>query len=116
MKHRAMTSAVFELIQTFEFDMTLGDDSWPTRVELYQATTQPNLFRCRVWQAEFYRMQSTFPQNGGFRPMRHLTSSCSSTVPATCDAPGIPRGSGFWRNEISPRPSTPARGVSPWES
>ena len=66
MKHRAMTSAVFELIQTFEFDMTLGDDSWPTRVELYQATTQPNLFRCRVWQAEFYRMQSTFPQNGGF--------------------------------------------------
>jgi hypothetical protein len=37
-KHRAMTSAVFELIQTFEFDMTLGDESWPTRVELHQAT------------------------------------------------------------------------------
>jgi len=63
LKHRAITSPVFELVATFEFDMTLGEDaSWPTRVELYQAAQEPNLFRCRVWQSELYRIQSTFPQ------------------------------------------------------
>ena len=65
MKHGAITSPIFELIETFEFDMTLGDDCWPTRVELYRAAENPTLYRCRVWQAESYRLQSTFPQEGG---------------------------------------------------
>jgi hypothetical protein len=65
LKHHAITSPVFELIETFEFDMTLGDDFWPTRVELYRADESPNLYRCRVWQAESYRVQSTFPQKNG---------------------------------------------------
>lgn len=65
MEHRAITSAVFEIVDTFEFDMSLGDDSWPTRVEIYQAAGNPHWFRCRVWQSESYRIQSTFPQAGG---------------------------------------------------
>ena len=64
-KHGAITSPIFELIETFEFDMTLADDCWPTRIELYRATESPNLYRCRVWQAESYRIQSTFPQAAG---------------------------------------------------
>lgn len=46
--------------------MNLGDEaSWPTRVEIYQARDRPTLFRCRVWQSEVYRIQSTSPSIGG---------------------------------------------------
>jgi hypothetical protein len=65
MKHQAITSAVFTLIETFEFDVTLGDSSWPTRIELFRAIETPDLYRCHVWQVEHYRLQSTFPQKGG---------------------------------------------------
>ena len=64
-RHDAVTSPIFELIETFEFDMSLGDNSWPTRVELYRARKNEKLFRCRVWQAEHYRIQSVFPQRNG---------------------------------------------------
>ncbi len=65
MEHRAITGAVFELVETFELDVCLVEESWPTRVEIYQAADRPDLFRCRVWQSESYRIQSTFPQSGG---------------------------------------------------
>jgi hypothetical protein len=62
-EHHAIKSPVFELIRVFEFDMDLGEDSfYPTRVELYRAGKPDDLYRCRVWQVEHYRIQSTFPQ------------------------------------------------------
>ena len=54
-KHPAITSPVFKLIRTLEFDLTRGDEMWPTRVELYQSLEKPKVFRCRLWQAENYR-------------------------------------------------------------
>ncbi len=68
LQHPAVTSTVFELIQTFEFDMTLGEAFWPTRVELYRSESIPNLYRCRVWQCEHFRIQSTFSQKSADGP------------------------------------------------
>jgi hypothetical protein len=63
--HSAITSPVFELVKTVEVDLTLGDEMWPTRIEILRDTERQDLFRCRVWQLELFRIQSTFPQSGG---------------------------------------------------
>ena len=65
MKHPAITSTAFRLVETFELDVTLGDDSFPLRVELFGAADRSDLFRCRVWRGEHHRIQPTFPQRGG---------------------------------------------------
>jgi hypothetical protein len=51
-----------------DFEMTLGDEMWPVRVELYQGIVDKSWFRCRVWQAENYRIQSTFPCDSSGKP------------------------------------------------
>ena len=63
--HSAITSPIFELVKTIEVDLALGDETWPTRFEILRAIEQPDLFRCHVWQLEFFRIQSTFPQSDG---------------------------------------------------
>jgi len=72
-RHPAVTGPVCELVRTLDFEMTVGDEVWPIRIELYQGIADGSWFRCRVWQVEFYRIQSTFPQDGGRRP-RHCPS------------------------------------------
>ena len=64
-KHSAITSPVFELVKTVEVDLTLLDETWPTRIEIFRATDRKDFFRCRVWQLESFRIQSTFPQKRG---------------------------------------------------
>lgn len=61
--HPAVISNVYELIRTLEFDVTLGEDSFNLRIELFRATSNPGYFRAHIWRSEFYRIQSTFPQN-----------------------------------------------------
>jgi hypothetical protein len=63
--HSKITSPVFELVKTLEVDFEIGDETWPTRFEILRDTERKDLFRCRVWQLEFFRIQSTFPQSGG---------------------------------------------------
>jgi hypothetical protein len=53
----------YALVKTVEFDVVLGDDSFPLRVELFQDKTRRRTFRANIWRSEFYRIQSTFPQN-----------------------------------------------------
>jgi hypothetical protein len=62
--HPAITSPVFELVKTVEVDLEFGDEMWPTRFEILRDTERQDLFRCRVWQLELFRIQSTFPQSG----------------------------------------------------
>lgn len=71
--------SVYELIKTFEFDLIIEDDRLIFRVELFrsiasrdrvelpagdrEACAKHNRFRIDIWEKEFYRIQSTFPQN-----------------------------------------------------
>ena len=60
-KHSAITSPFYEIAKVVEFDLLLGDDSWSIRIELFRNTESQGRFRCRIWQAELFRIQSTFP-------------------------------------------------------
>lgn len=60
-KHPAIQSPVFELSKTIEFDLHVRDECWPIRIEVFLNTETAGRFRCCVWQAEYFRIQSTFP-------------------------------------------------------
>jgi hypothetical protein len=63
LSHPAIQSKIFELIKTIDFDVALGTDGFNLRIELLRAISAPNHFRAHIWRSEFYRIQSTFPQN-----------------------------------------------------
>lgn len=60
---------IFTLVNTVEFEIVWphgpdGDlDEFITRIELFQAKTNPKTFRAHIWRTESYRIQSTFPQD-----------------------------------------------------
>jgi len=54
---------VFTLQRTVELDVTEGDDAFTLRVELFQDPSDQTRFRVHIWRTEFYRIQSTFPQD-----------------------------------------------------
>ena len=58
--YKNVTSPVFILVETYEFQVEIGEDEWPTRVELFEAINKPNTYRARIWQTEFFRIQPTF--------------------------------------------------------
>jgi hypothetical protein len=62
--HPVVGNKIYELIKTVEFDVTLGDDGFTVRIELFRSTTNVNHFRAHIWRSEFFRIQSTFPQDG----------------------------------------------------
>ncbi len=62
-RHPSMKGPLYELIKTMEVDLELGDDSFSLRIELFQSTASSQWFRARLWRTEFYRLQSTFPQD-----------------------------------------------------
>jgi len=73
--HPAITSLVFELVKTVEVDLSLSDETWPTRIEVFRDTERVDFFRCHVWQLEPFRIQFTFPQEQGqpaHSPSDHL--------------------------------------------
>jgi hypothetical protein len=61
----AITSPIYELSKVVEFDLHLGDESWPIRIEILRNTEVQGRFRCHIWQAEHFRIQSTFPSGEG---------------------------------------------------
>jgi hypothetical protein len=67
--HSAITSSIFELVKTVELDIQLGDNSWPIRIELLQATEATDRFRCHVWESEMFRLTPTFPQDESGQPL-----------------------------------------------
>ena len=70
LNHSAITSPVFELVKTVQVDLSLLDETWPTRIEIFRDTERSDFFRCHVWQLERFRIQSTFPQERG-KPAHH---------------------------------------------
>ncbi len=69
-QHPAVTSDVFKLIDTFEFDLVVGDRFFPTRVELFRDSVRKGHFRCRMWERDLYHMQMTLSQDGQRRARR----------------------------------------------
>ena len=71
-RHPFIKGPLYELIKTMEVDLELGNDSFSLRIELFQSTSSSGWFRARLWRTEFYRLQSTFPQdtNSG-QPAHH---------------------------------------------
>ena len=63
-KHPAVTSVVFKLVTTLEFDLVVGTHFLPTRVELFQDTTRKRHYRCRMWERDLYHMQMSLSQDG----------------------------------------------------
>ena len=65
-QHPAVTSDVFKLVSTFEFDLEVDGHFIPTRVELFRDTERKRQWRCRMWERELYHLQMTLPR--GTRP------------------------------------------------
>jgi len=61
-QHPAVTSDVFKLIATLEFDLEVGGHFLPTRIELFQDTERKRRFRCRMWERELYHLTMTLPK------------------------------------------------------
>jgi hypothetical protein len=71
--HPAVTSDVFKLVVTLEFDLSLGDHFLPTRIELFQDTERKRHFRCRLWERDLYHLQLTLSR-GKTRKRTRLAS------------------------------------------
>ena len=67
LKHPDIKSSVFKLIGTYELDLSFCSqdeaDEFSLRIELFRSLNKKNLFRCKSWKNEFFRIQSTFPQD-----------------------------------------------------
>jgi hypothetical protein len=62
--HPVIKSAMFNLIRTFELDISLAtEDSFTLRIDIFQSFDDNKIYRYRAWRYEFFRMQSTFPQD-----------------------------------------------------
>ena len=57
-----ITGPLFELVRTIEFDVAIGENAVPVRVEILQAIDDPTRFRARVWQRE--EMPLPAPEEG----------------------------------------------------
>lgn len=58
-QHPFVTSDVFKLLSTLEFDLEVNGHFLPTRLELFQDTERANLFRCRMWERDLFRLKPT---------------------------------------------------------
>lgn len=67
-RHPAVTSDVFKLISTVEFDLEIHGHFLPTRIELFQNTERDGIFRCRLWERDLFRLQSSPQHDAGTGP------------------------------------------------
>lgn len=58
-KHPAVKSSVFKLASTLEFDLALGGDTVPARLELFHDSSRKDHWRARLWERECCRLEST---------------------------------------------------------
>ncbi|MCR9244149.1 MAG: hypothetical protein NXI31_03900 [bacterium] len=60
----ALSSDVFELIKTFEFDLAIAGlpdaEELSIRVRLFRSLTNPKRYRCRLSRLEFWALRPTF--------------------------------------------------------
>jgi hypothetical protein len=57
------------LVDTVELSVPLEDEELILRIELFESVARARHYSARVWRLEFYRIQSTFPQANGGRPV-----------------------------------------------
>lgn len=69
-RHPAVTSDVFKLVTTLEFDLRVRDHMLPTRIELFRDTARKGHFRCRMWERELYHMQLSLAGKANRRSRR----------------------------------------------
>lgn len=55
-----VTSDVYRLVKTVEFDLEIRGKFLPARVEVFQDTERRRRFRCRLWELEYYHVTGTF--------------------------------------------------------
>ena len=84
LKHPAVTSAVFRLVDTFEVDLKLGELEYTLRVELFQDTERDDQFRARTWEAELSRLIPRYPEDEEGEP----TETTEDTVMVERPIPG----------------------------
>jgi hypothetical protein len=63
-QHPAVTSDVYKLAETLEFDMNVGGSYLRARVELFRDTTRRRHWRCHFWELDYYHVQGTFREKG----------------------------------------------------
>lgn len=63
-QHPAVTSDVFKLVTTLEFDLVVGKHFLPTRIELFRDTARKRHFRCRMWERDLYHLQMALAPDG----------------------------------------------------
>ena len=56
------------LVDTVELSVPLEDDELLLRIEIFESVAQPRHYSARIWLSEFYRIQSTFPQDEDGEP------------------------------------------------
>lgn len=83
--HPNVTSPIFELVRTIEFDITLGEDVFPLRLEVLSDTEDRNRFRCRIAEHESYDVQPTFTMDK--QSSAPLHGSCSVLLLVGDNAP-----------------------------
>jgi len=66
--HSASTSPLYELANTYELDVRLGEDSYSLRIELFRNTETEGHFRCHAWELERFRLTPTFPMDENGNP------------------------------------------------
>jgi hypothetical protein len=71
--HPNITSLIYELVKTIEFDIEL-DTGFTLRIELLRSISESRRFRAHIWGTEFFRLQSTFPQDAATERPAHEPS------------------------------------------
>jgi hypothetical protein len=71
-KHPAVRSSVFKLVSLLEFDLEVGGNYFPARVELFRDTERPRHWRCRLWERELCHV--TFTLRRGSKSGKRIES------------------------------------------
>jgi hypothetical protein len=71
-KHPAVKSDVFKLDTLLEFDLEVGGNYFPARVELFRDTERPRHWRCRLWERELCHV--TFTLRRGSKSGKRIES------------------------------------------
>jgi hypothetical protein len=66
--HSAITSPLYELANTYELDVQLGEGSYSLRIELFRNTETEGHFRCHAWELKSFRLGPTFPMDENGNP------------------------------------------------
>jgi len=67
-EHPSVAGRAYELKQTLEFDVTLGEEDIPIRIELFESVESDGHFRALFWERELIRLTPTFPQDDSGGP------------------------------------------------